>query len=195
MLLALRINVLCKGYSGISASLLNKLVEAYNKDCLSYVPEQGSVGACGDLAPLAHLCLGIMGEGLMWDFETKTYIPAMEVLTKHNFEKVSELYPKEGLSMINGAQLISALCAEALVRSEIAAKSADIIAALSLDVLKGTYKALDPKIHESRPHPGQISVASRMRKVLMPTGGPSELNHSHEHCTKVQDSYSLRCIP
>ncbi|CAG9326114.1 unnamed protein product [Blepharisma stoltei] len=195
MLLALRINVLCKGFSGISASLLTKLVEAYNKDCLSYVPEQGTVGACGDLAPLAHLCLGLMGEGLMYDSDSKGYIPAAEVLAKKNYEPIRELFPKEGLSMINGAQMISALCAEALVRAEIASKTADVIASLSLDILKGTYKALDPQIHEARPHPGQMAVAARMRKILMPSGEGSELNLSHIDCTKVQDSYSLRCIP
>lgn len=178
---------------------MRKFITAYNQDLLSLVPEQGSVGACGDLAPLAHLALGLMGEGRMWDMETKSYIPAADVLksnlhTEKNFEPI-KLLPKEGLTLINGAQMISSLLTEALLRSEIAVKTGDIIASLTLEVLKGTIKATHPSIHAARPHPGQILSATAMRNILMPNGNVSEINSSHQECGRVQDSYSLRCVP
>jgi histidine ammonia-lyase len=178
---------------------MRKFITAYNEDLLSFVPEQGTVGACGDLAPLAHLALGLMGEGLMWDMESKSYKPAGEVLKSNyylekNFEPM-KLMPKEGLTLINGAQMISSLTTEALLRAENAVKTGDIIAALTLEALKGTVKATHPSIHIARPHPGQILSASTMRKVLIHNGVCSELNQSHCGCGRVQDSYSLRCVP
>ncbi|KAF7637789.1 Histidine ammonia-lyase [Meloidogyne graminicola] len=161
MLLALRINVLAKGHSGISLENLEKLINAFNAYCVSYIPEQGTVGCSGDLCPLAHLALGLLGEGKMWCPLTG-WANACDVLKQNNLQPI-ELSYKEGLALINGTQLVSSIGALAVVRAERLAKQADVIAALTLDVLKGTTKAFDAK--------------------------------SHRHCGKVQDAYTLRCVP
>ncbi|KAG9328021.1 hypothetical protein JZ751_016927 [Albula glossodonta] len=168
MLLALRINILAKGHSGVSLETLHRMVEAFNASCLSYVPERGTVGASGDLAPLAHLALGLMGEGNMWSLKT---------------------------GWAEAKYLITALGAEAVERAQAIARQADVIAALTLQVLKGTTKAFDSDIHAARPHPGQVDVAWRLRSVLDSDVFPSEItvkNRAHE---RVQDAYSLRCCP
>ena len=195
MLLALRINVLSKGFSGIGPELLNKMLEAYNKDCLPFIPEQGTVGASGDLAPLAHLSLGLMGEGLMWDQESSSYLASNEVAAKKGFQYVSELKPKEGLAMINGTQMICALLTEAYVRCFRLALTADVLAALSSEVLRGTARAYMSSAHEARPHPGQITVAKRLRQLISTENISSQISDSHKDCGKVQDAYSLRCVP
>uniref|UniRef100_A0A8B9HT57 Histidine ammonia-lyase n=1 Tax=Astyanax mexicanus TaxID=7994 RepID=A0A8B9HT57_ASTMX len=145
MLLALRINVLAKGYSGISLETLHNMIQAFNASCLSYVPEKGTVGASGDLAPLAHLALGLMGEGKMWSPKSG-WADAKYVLEAHGLKPVS-LKPKEGLALINGTQMITSLGAEAVERAESIAMQADVIAALTLEVLKGTTKAFDSESH------------------------------------------------
>uniref|UniRef100_A0A3Q3F6G8 Histidine ammonia-lyase n=1 Tax=Labrus bergylta TaxID=56723 RepID=A0A3Q3F6G8_9LABR len=145
MLLALRINVLAKGYSGISLETLHAMVEAFNASCLSFVPEKGTVGASGDLAPLSHLALGLMGEGKMWSPKSG-WADAKYVLEAHGLKPVS-LRPKEGLALINGTQMITSLGAEAVERAQAIAQQADIIAALTLEVLKGTTKAFDSESH------------------------------------------------
>ncbi|XP_062861230.1 histidine ammonia-lyase-like [Trichomycterus rosablanca] len=190
MLLALRINILAKGYSGISLENLGKMIAAFNASCLSWVPEQGTVGASGDLAPLAHLALGLMGEGRMWSPETG-WADAKTVLEGHGLTSIS-LKPKEGLSLINGTQLISSLGAEALVRAEAIAPQADVIAALTLEVLKGTNKAFDVDVHAVRPHSGQILVAQRFRSLLHSDVFHSQITESYDG---VQDAYTLRCCP
>ena len=194
MLLALRINVLAKGYSGIREETLRKLVYAYNHDCLSKVPCKGTVGASGDLAPLAHLALGLLGEGEMWDFEQKKYVPAMEVLQRKQLEPITLTF-KEGLALINGTQLITALAAEALYRSVSLTRTADVISAITLDTLRGTPKAFTEEVHKARPHNGQMLVAERLRKLLHNEKYKSEIYLSHEVCDRLQDSYTLRCIP
>ncbi|XP_062928316.1 histidine ammonia-lyase-like isoform X2 [Mobula hypostoma] len=193
MLLALRINVLAKGYSGISLETLNQLIEAFNASCLSYVPEKGTVGASGDLAPLAHLALGLMGEGKMWSPKSG-WADAKYVLQAHGLQPIS-LKAKEGLSLINGTQMITSLGAEAVERATAIARQADIIAALTLEVLKGTTRAFDSGIHELRPHQGQMEVAARMRSVLDSDIHLSEISESHRLCDRVQDAYTLRCCP
>uniref|UniRef100_A0A671LMT8 Histidine ammonia-lyase n=1 Tax=Sinocyclocheilus anshuiensis TaxID=1608454 RepID=A0A671LMT8_9TELE len=145
MLLALRINVLAKGHSGISLETLHSMIEAFNASCLSYVPEKGTVGASGDLAPLSHLALGLMGEGKMWSPKSG-WADAKYVLEAHGLKPIS-LKPKEGLALINGTQMITSLGAEAVERAEAIAQQADIIAALTLEVLKGTTKAFDSESH------------------------------------------------
>lgn len=194
MLLCLRINVLAKGHSGISAENLHKLVSALNADCLPVVPSQGTVGASGDLAPLAHLALGLLGEGDMWDPRTGEKRPAGAVLRQHGLEPL-QLGPKEGLALINGTQLITALGCEAAVRAARVSLQADIVAALTLDVLRGTVAALSPLVHSARPHKGQGAVAERMRRLLHSDRFPSELSVSHKNCGQVQDAYTLRCVP
>uniref|UniRef100_A0A8B9HPW1 Histidine ammonia-lyase n=1 Tax=Astyanax mexicanus TaxID=7994 RepID=A0A8B9HPW1_ASTMX len=193
MLLALRINVLAKGYSGISLETLHNMIQAFNASCLSYVPEKGTVGASGDLAPLAHLALGLMGEGKMWSPKSG-WADAKYVLEAHGLKPVS-LKPKEGLALINGTQMITSLGAEAVERAESIAMQADVIAALTLEVLKGTTKAFDSDIHELRPHPGQKEVALRFRALLDSDHHPSEIAESHRFCDRVQDAYTMRCCP
>lgn len=193
MLFALRINILAKGYSGISPKTLKQLIAAFNESCLPWVPEQGTVGASGDLAPLSHLALGLLGEGQMWSPKSG-WADANLVLKAHGLEPL-KLGPKEGLALINGTQLITSLGAEAVERSRLIAKQADIIAAMSLEVLKGTTRAFDSLIHKVRPHLGQRRVAERLRSLLHSKVHPSEIAESHRFCNRVQDAYTLRCCP
>jgi histidine ammonia-lyase len=193
-LLALRINVLAKGYSGISEATLRLLVEYFNKNCLSRVPEQGTLGASGDLAPLAHLALGMLGDGEMWHPVSKTLVPAAQVIEEFGLQRL-QLGPKEGLALINGTQQICALGAEALWRAQNLAISADVITALTLEALQGTVAAYFPEIHRARPHAGQSLSAKTMRCLSHSSIYPSENAISHAHCKKVQDAYSLRCAP
>jgi histidine ammonia-lyase len=193
-LMALRINVLAKGHSGVSESTLKKYIECFNKDCLSYVPQQGTLGASGDLAPLAHLALGLLGEGQMWNPTTNSWDDAAKVLKDHDITPI-KLKAKDGLSLINGTQMIVALGAEALHRAEVTIQTADIVCALSLEGLKGTATAFKPEIQLARPHPGQILSAQNVRQYLHSEKYPSEIAESHSNCGKVQDAYSLRCTP
>merc|ERR1711971_354624 len=193
MLLALRINVLAKGFSGISIKTLKQYIDAFNASCLSWVPEQGTVGASGDLAPLSHLALGLMGEGQMWSPATG-WGDAKYVLESHNLTPIS-LEAKEGLALINGTQLITSIGAEACERAGLIAKQADVVAALTLEVLKGTSRAFDSDVHALRPHKGQQLVARRLRSLLHSETYPSEFAQSHRFCNRVQDAYTLRCAP
>ncbi|XP_054163197.1 histidine ammonia-lyase-like [Oppia nitens] len=193
MLLALRINVLAKGYSGISLETLLQLIDAFNCSCLSWVPEKGTVGASGDLAPLSHLALGLIGEGKMWSPESG-WGEAKYVLESHNLKPL-HLKPKEALALINGTQLITSLGADAVEKASAIARQADIVAAMTLEVLKGTTRAFDPEIHKIRPHKGQSLVARRIRAVLNSDLYPSEIAESHRFCNRVQDAYTIRCCP
>jgi len=193
MLLALRINVLAKGHSGVSLKTLKQLIDAFNSSCLSWVPEQGTVGASGDLAPLSHLALGLMGEGQMWSPSTG-WGDAKYVLESHNLTPIS-LSAKEGLALINGTQLITSIGAEATERASLIAKQADVVAALTLEVLKGTSRAFDSDVHALRAHKGQNVVARKLRSLLHSETFPSEIAQSHRFCNRVQDAYTLRCTP
>ncbi|ORY48197.1 hypothetical protein BCR33DRAFT_782576 [Rhizoclosmatium globosum] len=196
MLSALRCNVLAKGYSGIRVSTLKTMIQMFNNSTLSLVPYKGTVGASGDLAPLSHLALGMLGEGKVWNPKVNAFEDAKKVLKEFGIEPVV-LGPKEGLALINGTQFITSLGSEAVVRAQNACEAADVITALSLEVLKGTVKPMDEKIHKARPHAGQIEVARRIKAVLTDksSGVRSELGLSHANCKKVQDSYTLRCTP
>ncbi|XP_010200768.2 histidine ammonia-lyase [Colius striatus] len=193
MLLALRINVLAKGYSGISLETLHQVIEAFNASCLPYIPEKGTVGASGDLAPLSHLALGLIGEGKMWSPKSG-WADAKYVLEAHGLKPIT-LKPKEGLALINGTQMITSLGCEAVERAGAIARQADIIAALTLEVLKGTTRAFDTDIHAVRPHRGQAEVAFRFRSLLDSDHHPSEIAESHRFCDRVQDAYTMRCCP
>uniref|UniRef100_A0A8C0GCQ1 Histidine ammonia-lyase n=1 Tax=Chelonoidis abingdonii TaxID=106734 RepID=A0A8C0GCQ1_CHEAB len=193
MLLALRINVLAKGYSGISLETLQQVIEAFNASCLPYIPEKGTVGASGDLAPLSHLALGFIGEGKMWSPKSG-WADAKYVLQAHGLKPIT-LKPKEGLALINGTQMISSLGCEAVERASAIARQSDIVAALTLEVLKGTTRAFDTDIHAVRAHRGQIEVAFRFRSLLDSDHHPSEIAESHRFCDRVQDAYTLRCCP
>ncbi|NWW61009.1 HUTH lyase, partial [Ifrita kowaldi] len=193
MLLALRINVLAKGYSGISLETLEQVIKAFNASCLPYIPEKGTVGASGDLAPLSHLALGLIGEGKMWSPKSG-WADAKYVLEAHGLKPIT-LKPKEGLALINGTQMITSLGCEAVERAGAIARQADIIAALTLEVLKGTTRAFDTDIHAVRPHRGQAEVAFRFRSLLDSDHHPSEIAESHRFCDRVQDAYTMRCCP
>ncbi|KAF8363653.1 haly-1 [Pristionchus pacificus] len=190
MLLALRINILAKGHSGISVANIKKMISAFNAFCVSYVPQQGTVGCSGDLAPLAHLALGLLGEGRMWSPVTGNKENGGEMR-----ERDRSFISQEGLALINGTQMVTALGALAIERATNIALQADVIAALSLDVLKGTSRAYDPDIHRIRPHKGQIETAGRLRALLHSEANPSQIAESHRNCNRVQDAYTLRCVP
>eukprot|EP00923_Selenidium_pygospionis_P059720 GHVN01105157.1.p1 GENE.GHVN01105157.1~~GHVN01105157.1.p1 ORF type:complete len:612 (+),score=133.27 GHVN01105157.1:88-1923(+) len=193
MLLALRLNVLLKGHSGMRMVNVSKMVKAFNANCLPVIPSKGTLGASGDLAPLSHLALGLMGEGQMWDPKTGEVGEASEILKRCKIEPI-ELGAKEGLAMINGTQMIASLGSEAIERSANVAKCADVACAFTLEVLCGTVTAYHPLIHKVRPHVGQQVAAARIRSLLQPDN-PSELFKSHMYKGKVQDAYSLRCAP
>lgn len=188
-LMAARINCLLKAHSGIRPEPIHLLRECLNRDVVPVVPSQGSVGASGDLAPLAHMALLLVGEGLAWSSERQ--IPGGEALAQAGLQPVT-LQAKEGLALINGTQLITSLGNLAVEKFTRLAGLADEIAALSLEALRGTRAAFDPRIHAARPHPGQIAVAKNMRELL---GATSAIADSHQDCHRVQDAYSLRCIP
>eukprot|EP01132_Coremiostelium_polycephalum_P001958 gene1958-2402_t len=198
MLFALRINILAKGYSGISLETVKRAIAILNANCLPVVPERGTVGASGDLAPLSHLALGLMGEGNMYEFNNSdqtiskqfTFTPSAQVLKRFNLKPI-ELGAKEGLALINGTQLITSLGSESIQRAKIASHSATIIAAMTFEALAGITTAYHEAIHKIRPHTGQIKVARALRSILEESG-PSEIPRDPK---KVQDSYTLRCIP
>lgn len=192
MLCVLRINVLAKGYSGISVSTLKRLIELFNRNFMPLIPSQGTVGASGDLCPLAHLALGLLGEGDMWDPAQGKYVPAGVLLEQHHI-KALQLKAKEGLALINGTQFISAVGVEAVIRARGLERVADIVAAFSLEVLQGTWKAYLPQLHAARPHVGQVESAKQVSRLLR--GWKSEVSDAHTDCGKVQDAYSLRCVP
>ncbi|CAF1206768.1 unnamed protein product [Rotaria sordida] len=193
MIFALRINVLSKGFSGISEETLRKVIAIFNKSCVPEIPCQGSVGASGDLSPLAHLSAALMGTGRMWSPKTD-WGDAKDVLDQNGLESI--VYkPKEGLAMVNGTQFITALGAEAVERAISLARQADVIAALSTEGLRGNVRAFHPSIHASRPYTGQNLVAQRLRSLLDSKLYPSKIYDSHAQCGKMQDAYSIRCIP
>ena len=188
-LMAARINCLLKAHSGIRPEPIQLLAECLNRGVLPVIPSQGSVGASGDLAPLAHMALLLVGEGEAWDGDG--IVPGGQALARAGLQPVT-LQPKEGLALINGTQLITALGNLAVARLRDLVPLADEIGALSLEALQGTRTAFDPRIHQARPHPGQIQVAAHMRAIL---GETSEIAEGHRDCLRVQDAYSLRCLP
>ncbi len=188
MIMALRANVLAKGRSGISLEVLDLLIEMINRNVIPLIPEKGSVGASGDLAPLAHLGLVLIGEGrarLEGQEGTGAEILKMVGLTP------CRLRAKEGLALINGTQVMTAVGAKALYQEKHLATLADIAGAMTLEASKGTVTAFDERIHLERPYSGQLTCAANIRYLL----NDSEIAQSHKDCGKVQDSYTLRCIP
>lgn len=184
--MALRANVLAKGFSGISVETLNALVGLLNADVHPRVPSRGSVGASGDLAPLAHLALVLIGEGEALD--DGRGIPGAEALRRAGLSPI-RLGPKEGLALINGTQPSTAILALALADAETLVRAGDIVAALSIDALRGSIHPFEARIHEARPFSGQLASAANISMLMRGSG----INKSHEFCGKVQDAYSLRC--
>ncbi|HEY9625311.1 MAG TPA: histidine ammonia-lyase [Crinalium sp.] len=187
-MLLLRAQSLAQGVSGIRIDVLQMLIECLNRGIHPVVPSQGSVGASGDLAPLAHLALALIGEG---NVEMNHQVLPAAVALQQAGLKPLVLEAKEGLALINGTQAMTAVGAIALYDALELATAADIAGAMSLEALKGTLHAFDPRVTQVRPHPGAIAVAENVRRL----GANSPIHESHSHCGKVQDAYSLRCIP
>jgi histidine ammonia-lyase len=187
-MMLIRANVLAKGLSGIRPLVAERLCDLLNRGVTPVVPSQGSVGASGDLAPLAHMALVLIGEGEA-EFEGSV-APGLEALRRAGLEPL-DLHPKEGISLINGTQAMLAIGCLELEAARTLAETADVVCALTLDALRGTPRAFDERIHAARPHPGQLESAARMRRLLE----GSEIRQSHITCRRVQDAYSLRCAP
>lgn len=190
LMLQLKIHALGLGQSGISRSTFEQLLAFEQQGLLPWVPSRGSVGASGDLAPLAHLCLPLIGRGEVWDVQRRGKRDALAAMHELGLEPI-QLEAKDGLALINGTQLMAGYGAYVLQRSITLRKAADIIAAMSLEALQGSAVPFDERIHQIRPHPGQIEVAANIRQLL----AQSEILDSHRDCGKVQDPYSLRCVP
>jgi histidine ammonia-lyase len=187
-MILLRANSLAKGCSGVRGIVIDTLCEMLNRGVHPVIPSQGSVGASGDLAPLAHQGLVLIGEGEA--FYQGKRMSGADALQAAQIKPIT-LEAKETISLINGTQAMLAVGLLAILESQILAETADALGALSLDVLKGTDAAFDARIHNARPHAGQVEVAANLRRLL----AGSQIHASHIDCARVQDAYSLRCIP
>jgi histidine ammonia-lyase len=184
----LRANSLAKGFSGVRATVIDTLCEMLNRGVHPVIPSQGSVGASGDLAPLAHLGLVLIGEGEVVFRGTR--MTAADALKQADIKPLV-LEAKEAISLINGTQGMLAIGLLATLQAEVLADTADVIGGLTIDALKGTDVAFDERIQKARPHAGQLLVAENLRRMLE----GSLIRESHRECQAVQDAYSLRCIP
>jgi histidine ammonia-lyase len=188
-MMLLRAQVLALGASGVRGALVDLLAAMLARGLHPRVPAQGSVGASGDLAPLAHLALVMIGEGEA-QVGDGPFVPTAEAMQAVGLAPIV-LEAKEGLALINGTQYMASLGTLALIDAERLALVADVAGAMSLEALKGSIRPFDERLQAARPHPGQARVASNMRTLL----AQSQIMESHKHCGKVQDAYSLRCIP
>ena len=188
VILFLKLLTYAKGYSGIRLTLVKKIIQYINNDIMPYIPMKGSVGASGDLAPLGHMALSLIGEG-------KVYLRGKKMDTRAALKKLKikplELGPKEGLSLINGTQVSTAFSIKACIDGEILLKTADIAGALSIENSFSSRKVFRKDIHKLKDHDGQQKSAANVYKMLR----GSEIVNSHSNCDKVQDPYSFRCIP
>lgn len=187
-LLALRAHTLALGHSGVTPGLVDQLLRLLDAGVVPVVPRQGSVGASGDLAPLAHLALPLIGEGWAWVGDEK--LRGSEALARVGLRPYA-LGAKEGLALINGTQVTAVIGGLAAVAAGELLGTADAIGALSLDASLGTVTAFDPRIHAGKPHPGQQRTAQNVRALV--AGSP--MNASHAECGQVQDAYAYRCMP
>ncbi len=187
-MMLLRAAVLAQGHSGARPLVCQRLCELLDRGVHPEIPSRGSVGASGDLAPLAHLALALIGEGRA-EYQGEM-LPADEALRRAGLTPL-ELAAKEGLTLLNGTQHMTALGALTVLDAEATCRVADLAGAMSLEALKGTSAAFDPRIVGVRPHAGQVAVAAALRLLL----AESEIAESHRDCGKVQDPYSLRCMP
>jgi len=188
LMLITKVQALAQGYSGVRMEILERIIWHIDNDLIPVVPEKGSVGASGDLAPLAHLFLPMIGLGEIWIGEERQ--SALNVLTKHGLEPMA-LGPKEGLALINGTQFILAFAVKAVERLQNALEIADLAGAMSLEGLMGSARPFDPRLHQLRPFKGSILVAQNLHALL----DGSEILKSHVNCERIQDPYSLRCMP
>ena len=188
-IMLLRANCLASGFSGVSIECIELLLDFINNDITPVVPEKGSVGASGDLAPLSHIALCLIGEG---DVEFGGKVVRSEFAIDQIGKKAVVLRAKDGLALINGTAVMAALGSLALYEAKRIVKIADIATAMTLEAVRGTKRAYDYDISLLKPHPGQLAVSSNLNKLLE---GKSEIGESHKDCGKVQDPYSLRCVP
>lgn len=188
LMMVLRANSLLAGHSGVSPELVEMILKLVERDITPVVPCYGSVGASGDLAPLAHLSLALIGEGDV--FYLGRRVPAREALAAEGL-KPHTLRPKEGLALINGTQLMSAIAARELLRARTLLATSMSAAAMSLEAFQATDRVFDARIHALKPHPGQVRVAEAFRRLH----DESDVIRSHRDCARVQDPYSFRCIP
>lgn len=185
----LRANALANGHSGIRPLVVDKILEFLNRGVIPVIPQQGSVGASGDLAPLSHLALAVIGEGVAWDGNRT--VAVSELLQKAGIEAL-DLKAKEGLSLINGCQVMTAVGLLNAYEARRLAWMADLAGAMTLEAMQGTRSAFDPLIASVRPHYGEAQTARNLLRILGPT---SPIAESHRDCGRVQDAYSLRCMP
>ena len=193
-MMLLKIHALAQGFSGCRWEVIALLTAMLNRDIVPVVPSKGSVGASGDLAPLAHMALALLGEGTVWH---RTRTNTWKTVSARTALHRAGLYPlclqaKEGLAILNGTQAMTAYLVWALVRVQILVTTADILGAISLEALLGTLTAFDARIQQVRRHPGQQTVATNIRRLL--AASPIVASHRHSN-HKIQDAYSLRCIP
>ena len=189
-ILFLRANALARGHSGVRPIVVETLLNFLNNDIIPVIPQKGSVGASGDLAPLSHLALSIIGEGFVWGDEDKP-VATSQLLKAKNVQPL-ELQAKEGLSMINGCQVMTAVGLLNLYKARRLMWLADLSGAMTLEALLGSRKAFDPLISATRAHPGEAKTARNILKIM---GKTSPIAESHLECGRVQDAYSLRCMP
>jgi len=188
LMLITKVHALAQGYSGVQLSTIERIIWHIENNVIPVVPEKGSVGASGDLAPLAHLFLPLIGLGEV--FYNGNRIKAQEILSQFSLEPI-QLGPKEGLALINGTQFILSFAIKAVQRMHNCLEAADIIGAMSLEALTGTKAPFDERLHALRPYAGSKLVAQRLRLLL----NNSDIMQSHVDCGRVQDPYSLRCMP
>lgn len=187
-LMVLRTLVLATGTAGVRQAVVDQMLAIYNAGIAPIVPEKGSVGASGDLAPLAHLALCLIGEGdALYQGQR---IPAAEALRKVGLQPM-QLQAKEGLALVNGTQAMSAVGGLAIHEGTLLTEIADVLGAITVEAMLGSHRPFDERIHNARPHPGQIASAAHLRQLLAGGG----IVTSHAGCNKVQDAYSLRCMP
>jgi len=184
----LKLNSFLQGYSGVRIEVAETLISMINKNVIPYIPEKGSVGASGDLAPLSHMALVMIGKGKA--YYNNRLISGKSAMNKAGIP-VLELKQKEGLAILNGTQVMTSIAAVSLLKAECLIKSSDIIGAMSLEALKGSLSPFDERIQKARPHAGQKATAINFIRLLE----GSDIVLSHKDCNKVQDAYSLRCIP
>ncbi len=187
-IMLLKLNSFLQGFSGVRIEVVRTLEQMINMNVIPFIPEKGSVGASGDLAPLSHMALVMTGKGKA--YYNGKLISGAAAMKKSGIPAL-ELRQKEGLAILNGTQVMTAVLADALIKAEKLLLNADIIAALSLEALQGSLSPFDERIQQARPHQGQIDTAFNFRRLLENSG----IVESHKHCPKVQDAYSLRCIP
>ena len=190
-MLLLKANALAAGFSGVRPLVVDALLALLEADVLPVLPSQGSVGASGDLAPLAHLTLALIGEGEATGPDGSSRLEGRDVTAAAGIAPL-ELQAKEGLALLNGTQLSLALALDGLFRAEVLLDAAVVCCAMTVEGLAGSHVPFDERIQQASRLPGQMAVARRIRALL---ASPSEISRSHEHCERVQDPYAVRCMP